>query len=214
MLYKSPRRRHRCHYVSFASKEVEVRKERNKKTPLSIWNPVWNRRIWRKSKAEEDPKLLKSHHHWKTKAYLKTKKKLDKYHLDKLPLFQNKVEIESLKKPETSQEKKNIQNIMYVLFGILIDVWKSKSISCSLEKKKKIEERSSANWWKLDARSETTRGKCKVLGSSFQQTSTVKHVIPYQNRPSPTSLCHSEHFSPFFANLICWENQRLYFFSR
>jgi len=30
---------------------------------------------------------------------------------------------------------------MYVLFGILIDVWKSKSISCSLEKKKKIEER-------------------------------------------------------------------------
>ena len=27
MLYKSPRRCHRCHYVSFASKEVEVRKE-------------------------------------------------------------------------------------------------------------------------------------------------------------------------------------------
>jgi len=42
--------------------------------------------------------------------------------LDKLPLFQNKVEIESLKKPETSQEKKTIQTIMYVLFGILIDV--------------------------------------------------------------------------------------------
>jgi len=38
---------------------------------------------------------------------------------------------------------------MYVLFGILINVWNSKSISCSLEKKKKIEEkkeRSSANW--------------------------------------------------------------------
>jgi len=34
------------------------RKERIKedqKTPLSIWNPAWNRRIWRKSKAEEDP---------------------------------------------------------------------------------------------------------------------------------------------------------------
>jgi len=155
MLYKSPCRRHRCHYVSFASKEVEVRKERNKKTPLSIWSPVWNRRIWRKSKAEEDPKLLKSHHHWKTKAYLKTKKKLDKNHLDKLPLFQNKVE----KKTTNFSRKKNIQTIINVLFGILIDVWKSKSISCSLEKKKKIEERSSANWWKLDARSENYKRK-------------------------------------------------------
>jgi len=32
MLYKSPCRRHRCHYVSFASKEVEVRKEDQKNT--------------------------------------------------------------------------------------------------------------------------------------------------------------------------------------
>jgi len=32
MLYKSPRRRHRCHYVSFASQEVEVRKEKKQKT--------------------------------------------------------------------------------------------------------------------------------------------------------------------------------------
>jgi len=28
LLYKSPCRRHRCHYVSFASEEVEVRKEK------------------------------------------------------------------------------------------------------------------------------------------------------------------------------------------
>jgi len=30
LLYKSPCRRHRCHYVSFASEEVEVRKEKKK----------------------------------------------------------------------------------------------------------------------------------------------------------------------------------------
>jgi len=33
MLYKSPCRCHRCHYVSFASKEVEVRKEKTEIRP-------------------------------------------------------------------------------------------------------------------------------------------------------------------------------------
>jgi len=31
LLYKSPCRRHRCHYVSFASEEVEVRKEKKRR---------------------------------------------------------------------------------------------------------------------------------------------------------------------------------------
>jgi len=48
MLYKSPSRRHRCHYVSFASKEVEVRKER-KETFRTLSECSW-------SKKQEDQK--------------------------------------------------------------------------------------------------------------------------------------------------------------
>jgi len=81
LLYKSPCRRHRCHYVSFASEEVEVRKEKKEDQKNTNFVYLKNRKSSLKQKKKnnknlkpkEDPKknlitLLKLF----TKAYLLT----------------------------------------------------------------------------------------------------------------------------------------------
>jgi len=66
LLYKSPCRRHRCHYVSFASEEVEVRKEK-KEDQKNTFVYLKNRKSSLKQKKnnknlkpKEDPKNLSS----------------------------------------------------------------------------------------------------------------------------------------------------------
>jgi len=119
------------------------------------------------------------------------------------------------KKPQELLKKKKQSKLSCMSYLEFLSMSENPSLSRARSKKRKRlkKERKEVQLTdiKLDARSETTRGKCKVLGSSFQQTSTVKHVIPYQNRPSPTSLGHSEHFSPFFARLAFWEKSTFVF---
>jgi len=65
LLYKSPCRRHRCHYVSFASEEVEVRKEKkeDQKKHLCLFEEQEiqseTEEEQQNLKPKEDPKTLK-----------------------------------------------------------------------------------------------------------------------------------------------------------
>jgi hypothetical protein len=65
LLYKSPCRRHRCHYVSFASEEVEVRKEKkeDQKKHLCLFEEQEiqseTEEQQQNLKPKEDPKTLK-----------------------------------------------------------------------------------------------------------------------------------------------------------
>jgi len=56
LLYKSPCRRHRCHYVSFASEEVEVRKEKkeDQKKHLCLFE---EQEIQSETEEEEEQKI-------------------------------------------------------------------------------------------------------------------------------------------------------------
>jgi len=68
LLYKSPCRRHRCHYVSFASEEVEVRKEKKEDQKNTNFVYLKNRKSSLKQKKKnnknlkpkEDPKKISS----------------------------------------------------------------------------------------------------------------------------------------------------------
>ena len=57
MLYKSPCRRHRCHYVSFASEEVELRKRKKKKTRKNTFVYLKNRKSSLKQKKKNNKNL-------------------------------------------------------------------------------------------------------------------------------------------------------------
>ena len=155
MLYKSPCRRHRCHYVSFASEEVEVRKEKEKRRPektptLSIWrtgNPVWNRRrrtterIWSRKKTLSK-NLITYWNYLPKLTYLleetirkTTWKKQNKRNPKvKTTLSWNlKLEIEASWKTKT---KKQTKSTVYLELSMSCKN-KTKSVSCSKNKKEK-----------------------------------------------------------------------------
>lgn len=154
MLYKSPCRRHRCHYVSFASEEVEVRKEKKEdqkntfvylKNRKSSLKQKKNNRIWSRKKTLKNLITIETIYQslltWRnyTKNYLeKTKQTLESnyYSLLKLETWNRSL----LKKRKTNIKK---ANYVYCLFGTLNVCKKQNEVCLVLEnkKEKKIEEK-------------------------------------------------------------------------